>query len=206
MDFKLLLWAYIISSNSAGSSKAKWCQSPILVLTFFFLIGVYIQNTWQNRKKECHTSYPLKQQCRHINPSMAKHRWRYPGDGIHCFHAVWDWAHPVCWHSLSHSLQIHSPCSGCCLLLLAHFHILHDRQLQEIWPSENQLINKGLLEFPRFGSSQLWAAVFVIFFLQYPCPSKEVLTVGDTLIPHMILWSVLQKDLLLFLNCQLTAI
>lgn len=53
VDFKLLLWADIISSNSACSSKAKLCQSPIHVLTFFFFLnwGVYSKHLAKQEKR-----------------------------------------------------------------------------------------------------------------------------------------------------------
>lgn len=140
--FELILFLVI----QLVPQKLNYAKVPYMYWHFFFFfkLGCIFKTPGKAGKKECHTSHHLKQQCRHINPSMAKHHWRYPGDGIHCLHAVWDWVHQVCWHCLPHSLQIHSPCSGCCLLLLAHFHILHDRQLQEIWPSENQVIENYL--------------------------------------------------------------
>lgn len=165
-------------------------------LYWLCFIGMYIQNTWQCREKESHISHPLKQRCRHINPSMAEHQWRQPGDNIRCLHAVWDWAHQVCntacWTQCRYTRLVQDAVFSSSPVSTSYM----TRQHQKIWPRENQVINRVLLEFQRLGSSHSWASVLVNLFLQYGCSSKEILTVGDTLICHMILWSVLQKGLL----------
>lgn len=173
--------------------KLNYAKVPYLYWLCF--IEVYIQNTWQSREKESHT--PVLWNSNADTSTPAWHSATGGGWVIICIaYMLCGIESLVCQHSLLHSVQIHSPCPGCCILLLTHFHILCDRQHRKIWPRENQVTDRVLLEFHRRGSSQFWAAVFVNLFLQYRRSSKKVLAVGDTLICNMILWSVLQKGLL----------